>query len=117
MPVWAIPSRPTRATQIDPTFAYAHYYAGLAYSKVRRADRMAAHFEVFLKLVPKAPNARLSTPSCARFVDAKAVFVLRKATPRIHRKIGKRASLVEHHDRLATPRHAERHECRTGLSR
>ena len=45
-----------RATQIDPTFAYAHYYAGLAYSKVKRADRTATHFEVFLKLAPKAPE-------------------------------------------------------------
>lgn len=45
-----------RASQTDPTFAYAHYYAGLAYSKVKRADRTAAHFEVFLKLAPKAPE-------------------------------------------------------------
>ena len=45
-----------RAAQIDPIFAYAHYYAGLAYSKIRRADRTAAHFEIFLKLAPKAPE-------------------------------------------------------------
>jgi tetratricopeptide (TPR) repeat protein len=45
-----------RASQIDPTFAYAHYYAGLAYSKVRRVDRTAAHFETFLRLAPKAPE-------------------------------------------------------------
>ena len=45
-----------RASQIDPTFAYAHYYAGLTYSKVKRVDRTATHFEVFLKLAPKAPE-------------------------------------------------------------
>lgn len=45
-----------QASQIDPTFAYAHYYAGMAVSKVKRADRTAAHFEVFLKLAPKAPE-------------------------------------------------------------
>ncbi|MCM3881758.1 MAG: tetratricopeptide repeat protein [Vicinamibacterales bacterium] len=45
-----------RASQIDPTFAYAHYYAGLAYSKVRRVDRTGAHFETFLRLAPKAPE-------------------------------------------------------------
>ena len=45
-----------RASQIDSTFAYAHYYAGLAYSKIKRVDRTAAHFETFLKLAPKAPE-------------------------------------------------------------
>jgi tetratricopeptide (TPR) repeat protein len=45
-----------RATQIDPSFAYAQYYAGLAYSKLRRIDRTAAHFELFLKLAPRAPE-------------------------------------------------------------
>lgn len=54
-----------RATQIDPTFAYAHYYAGLVYSKVKRADRTATHFEVFLKLAPKAPE-RLAVESIMR---------------------------------------------------
>jgi tetratricopeptide (TPR) repeat protein len=45
-----------RGSQIEPSFAYAHYYAGLAYSKIKRADRTAAHFEMFLKLAPKAPE-------------------------------------------------------------
>jgi len=45
-----------RASGIDPTFAYAHYYAGLAYSRIQRVDRTAAHFERFLKLAPKAPE-------------------------------------------------------------
>jgi tetratricopeptide (TPR) repeat protein len=45
-----------RAAQFDPTFAYAHYYAGLAYSKIRRIERTAEHFEAFLKLAPSAPE-------------------------------------------------------------
>ena len=45
-----------RASQIDSTFAYAHYFAGLAYSKIKRVDRTATHFEAFLKLAPKAPE-------------------------------------------------------------
>lgn len=45
-----------RASEIDPRFAYAHYYGGLAYSKINRIDRTATHFEAFLKLAPKAPE-------------------------------------------------------------
>jgi tetratricopeptide (TPR) repeat protein len=45
-----------RAAQLDPAFAYAHYYAGIAYSKVKRVDLMAQHFDMFLKLAPQAPE-------------------------------------------------------------
>lgn len=45
-----------RATQLDPAFAYAHYYAGLSYYKIKRIDLMASHFEGFLKLAPEAPE-------------------------------------------------------------
>jgi tetratricopeptide (TPR) repeat protein len=45
-----------RAASLNPTFAYAHYYAGLAYSRVQRPDQVAMHFEVFLKLAPNAPE-------------------------------------------------------------
>ena len=45
-----------RAAQSNPAFAYAHYYAGLAYSRIQRLDRVAAHFEQFLKLAPDAPE-------------------------------------------------------------
>jgi tetratricopeptide (TPR) repeat protein len=45
-----------RAMQLNPSFAYAHYYAGLAYSRMRRSDRTVAHFDVFLKLAPSAPE-------------------------------------------------------------
>lgn len=45
-----------RAAQLNPSFAYAHYYAGLSYSRMRRPDQVASHFEVFLKLAPEAPE-------------------------------------------------------------
>jgi tetratricopeptide (TPR) repeat protein len=45
-----------RAVTLNPSFAYAHYYAGLAHSRLRRPDQTAAHFEVFLKLAPMAPE-------------------------------------------------------------
>ena len=45
-----------RAAQLNPTFAYTHYYAGLAYSRMRRADQVGARFEIFLKLAPNAPE-------------------------------------------------------------
>jgi tetratricopeptide (TPR) repeat protein len=42
-----------RAAEIDPAFAYAHYYAN---SRVKRADLTAEHLERFLKLAPMAPE-------------------------------------------------------------
>lgn len=45
-----------QAATIDPTFAYAHYYAGLSYSRIKRADRTSVHLERFLKLAPNAPE-------------------------------------------------------------
>jgi tetratricopeptide (TPR) repeat protein len=45
-----------RATSLNPSFAYAHYYAGLAHSRMQRPDQVAVHFEVFLKLAPSAPE-------------------------------------------------------------
>lgn len=44
------------AAVLDPQMAYAQYEAGMAYYKVRRIDRMAVHFENFLKLAPDAPE-------------------------------------------------------------
>lgn len=41
-----------------PNNAYAHYYAGLAYSKTGKPDRMLTHFETFVRLKPDAPEAR-----------------------------------------------------------
>ena len=46
----------TKATQLDPTFAAAYYYAGLASSRVKRIDLMANNFGMFIKLAPNAPE-------------------------------------------------------------
>lgn len=45
-----------RAALANPSFAYAYYYAGLAWSRVKQTDRVAANFERFLALAPKAPE-------------------------------------------------------------
>lgn len=45
-----------RASDLDPNWAAAHYYAGLAYSKIRRVDLTAQHFQTFLRLAPQAPE-------------------------------------------------------------
>jgi tetratricopeptide (TPR) repeat protein len=45
-----------KATAIDPAHAYAHYFAGLAYSRFRQLDQMGTHLEYFLKLAPNAPE-------------------------------------------------------------
>jgi len=46
----------TRAGELNPNFAYAHYYAGLAYSRLKRPDQVSRQLEMFLKLAPKAPE-------------------------------------------------------------
>ena len=45
-----------RAAELSPGYAYAHYYGGLMHYRASRPDRMAAHFEQFLKLAPEAPE-------------------------------------------------------------
>ena len=45
-----------RAAALDGTSAYAHYYAGLAYNRLKRIDPMAVHFRRFLDLAPSAPE-------------------------------------------------------------
>ena len=45
-----------RAAELDPANAYAHYYGGLMHYRANRPDRMANHFEQFLKLAPEAPE-------------------------------------------------------------
>jgi tetratricopeptide (TPR) repeat protein len=45
-----------RVTEINPSHAYAHYYGGLMHYRANRPDRMANHFEQFLKLAPEAPE-------------------------------------------------------------
>jgi tetratricopeptide (TPR) repeat protein len=46
----------TRASDLNPALAYAHYYGGLMQYRSGRPDRMAIHFEQFLKLAPDAPE-------------------------------------------------------------
>jgi tetratricopeptide (TPR) repeat protein len=45
-----------RAAELNPGFAYAHYYGGLMHYRANRPDRMAIHFEQFLRLAPEAPE-------------------------------------------------------------
>ena len=45
-----------RVAEINPSNAYAQYYGGLMYYRASRPDRMANHFEQFLKLAPDAPE-------------------------------------------------------------
>lgn len=45
-----------KAAELAPTFAYAHYNAGLSYYRVKRIDLMATHFEAFLREAPEAPE-------------------------------------------------------------
>jgi tetratricopeptide (TPR) repeat protein len=45
-----------KATELDPNWASAHYYAGIAFSKAKRADLTAEHFQTFMKLAPQAPE-------------------------------------------------------------
>lgn len=45
-----------RAAELNPGLAYAHYYGGLMHYRAGRPDRMANHFEQFLKLAPEAPE-------------------------------------------------------------
>jgi len=44
------------ATNADSSYAAAHYYGGLASYRMKRIDRMAVHFEAFLRLAPNAPE-------------------------------------------------------------
>jgi tetratricopeptide (TPR) repeat protein len=44
------------ASELQPTNAYAHYYGGMMHYRANRVDRMAVHFEQFLKLAPEAPE-------------------------------------------------------------
>ena len=45
-----------RVTELNPSNAYAHYYDGLMQYRASRPDRMANHFEQFLKLAPDSPE-------------------------------------------------------------
>jgi tetratricopeptide (TPR) repeat protein len=46
----------TKAVQLKPDFAYAHYYAAQAYQRQRQLPKTAEHFDAFLRLAPDAPE-------------------------------------------------------------
>ena len=46
----------TRALQLKPDLAYAHYYAGHAAQKQRQTPKMAEYFPHFVRLAPDAPE-------------------------------------------------------------
>ena len=46
----------TKTIELKPDFAYAHYYAALAYQRQRQLSKTAEHFDAFLRLAPDAPE-------------------------------------------------------------
>jgi len=46
-----------KCAELDPSQAYSHYYAGLAYNQLKKPDKMVKHFEAFLSQAPNAPEA------------------------------------------------------------
>ena len=42
---------------VAPHDARAHYYAGMAYNRTGRPDKMVEHFQIFLKQAPDSPDA------------------------------------------------------------
>jgi tetratricopeptide (TPR) repeat protein len=46
----------TKTLELKPDFAYAHYYAALAYQRQRQLSKTAEHFDAFLRLAPDAPE-------------------------------------------------------------
>lgn len=46
----------SRAVELKPDFAYAHYYAALSLQRQRQLPRAAEHFDAFLRLAPDAPE-------------------------------------------------------------
>ncbi len=46
----------TRSLALKPDFAYAHYYAALAFQRQRQLTKTAEHFDAFLRLAPDAPE-------------------------------------------------------------
>jgi tetratricopeptide (TPR) repeat protein len=46
----------SRAVELKPDFAYAHYYLALASQRQRQLPNAAQHFEMFLRLAPEAPE-------------------------------------------------------------
>jgi tetratricopeptide (TPR) repeat protein len=45
-----------RSAALKPDLAYSHYYAGLAYQRVKQIAKMSEHLDTFLRLAPEAPE-------------------------------------------------------------
>jgi tetratricopeptide (TPR) repeat protein len=50
-------ARLSAAIGAKPDLAYAYFWRAQAYNGLKKADRMVADYETFLKLAPKAPEA------------------------------------------------------------
>ncbi len=46
----------SKTAELKPDFAYAHYFAALAYQRQRQLSKTAEHFDAFLRLAPDAPE-------------------------------------------------------------
>jgi len=46
----------TRVIDLQPAFAYAHYYAGRAYQRQRNLSKAAEHYRRFLQLAPASAD-------------------------------------------------------------
>ncbi len=46
----------TKAIELKPDLAYAHYYGALVQQRLRQLPQAAQHFEAFLRLAPDAPE-------------------------------------------------------------
>lgn len=46
----------SRALELKPDLAYAHYYSALVAQRQRQLPKAAEHFEAFLRLAPEAPE-------------------------------------------------------------
>ena len=51
--------RLTAAIQVQPKLAYAYYWRGQAYNNKKKVSSMASDFQMFLRLAPNAPEAKL----------------------------------------------------------
>jgi tetratricopeptide (TPR) repeat protein len=45
-----------RTLELRPDIAYAHYYAGQSFQRVRNLGKTAEHFQAFLRMAPEAPE-------------------------------------------------------------
>ena len=56
-----------KALELDPTNAYSHYYAGIAYNGLKRRDKMVEHFQTFVQMEPDAPETSKLQPLLRAF--------------------------------------------------